>query len=88
MQDIHTDRQSGFAHPLTSARGIGAFVWATLEKPEVGTAIEWLSKRSRSGQPLVFPTGECQSRWVHAASINSEIKINNSAMERDNDTVE
>lgn len=88
MQDIHTDRQSGFALPLTGARGIGAFVWAALEKPEIGVAIEWLGKRSGSGQPPVFPTGKCQSRWFHAASIESRVKINNSAMERDNDTVE
>jgi hypothetical protein len=88
MQDIHTDRQSGCFHPLTGTRGIGAFVWATLETPEVGAAIKWLSNRSRSSQPSIFPTGECQSRWVHAASIESKFKINNSVMERDNDTVE
>jgi hypothetical protein len=88
MRDIHTDHRSGFVRPLTGACGIGAFVWETLEKPGVGAAIEWLGKRGRSGQLSVFPTGECQSRWVHAASLESNIRNINSAMEQDNATVE
>jgi hypothetical protein len=88
MQDISTGRRFGFAHTVTGARDIAAFVRETLEKPKVGAAIEWLSERSRSGQPSVFPTEARPSRWVHATSLKSDIKINNSAMERDNDTIE
>jgi hypothetical protein len=87
MPDIQTSRQLGIAQALTVARGIGAFAFATLEEPGVGSAVRWLSRRTQGEPPPVLSMDETASRWVHAASINSKTSSEISAMEQDNDTI-